>query len=418
MRRLMVRGVGFAVLAVACQSDPSGPVTTLASTVGNGQTALVGYPTNVRPGVRVTDVARNPTPNLSIAFAVTGGGGSITGPTTIVTNSNGVAQVGGWVVGATAGTNTITATVPGVANPITLTVTGVQPSFHIIIQNIGPALSQAVQTAFDSAVARWQRIIYVSLPPVLFQDSANDCGQGSPAVPPTTIDGVMIQVRFDSIDGPGKILGQSSPCFLRNAPDIRTVLGMMTFDTADVAGLVTSGHLNEVILHEMGHVLGFGILWDPGLAGCLKLPADSIIHQDAYYSCAQARAEFDSIGGTNYTGGNKVPLENCLGITSCGGGTINSHWRESVFFNELMTGYLNNGTPNPLSVLTVASMEDLGYTVNYAAAQPYSRTFTSPPSGIAAFSAARNGIDLGDDIAHVPIRQVDGSGKVVRVVSP
>ena len=49
------------------------------------------------------------------------------------------------------------------------------------------ALVWAVQTAFDSAVARWQRIIYVSLPPVLFQDSANDCGQGSPAVPPTTI---------------------------------------------------------------------------------------------------------------------------------------------------------------------------------------------------------------------------------------
>src|SRR5258708_39129929 len=42
-----------------------------------------------------------------------------------------------------------------------------------------------------------------------------------------------------------------------------------------------------------------------------------------------------------------------------------SHFRESVFGNEVMTGYLNNGA-NPLSRVTIASLADLGYQVNMA----------------------------------------------------
>jgi hypothetical protein len=56
-----------------------------------------------------------------------------------------------------------------------------------------------------------------------------------------------------------------------------------------------------------------------------------------------------------------------------GDGTADSHWRESVLANELMTGFLGPGTVNPLSRITVASMADLGYTVNIAAADPYAQ---------------------------------------------
>ena len=38
--------------------------------------------------------------------------------------------------------------------------------------------------------------------------------------------------------------------------------------------------------------------------------------------------------------------------------------------NELMTGFVS-GTPNPLSILTIGSLQDLGYRVNYAAADSY-----------------------------------------------
>ena len=42
------------------------------------------------------------------------------------------------------------------------------------------------------------------------------------------------------------------------------------------------------------------------------------------------------------------------------------HFRESVFGNELLTGFLNEGA-NPISAVTVGSLQDLGYGVNYNA---------------------------------------------------
>ena len=62
-----------------------------------------------------------------------------------------------------------------------------------------------------------------------------------------------------------------------------------------------------------------------------------------------------------------------------GAGTRDSHWRESVFGNELMTGFLN-ASSNPLSRLTVAAMEDMGYQVNYNVAD----AFTLPSALILA----------------------------------
>lgn len=291
-----------------------------------------------------------------------------------------------------------------------------QGGFHIVVQNVGPALSPAAQAALDSAVAMWERVIIASLPPYQnVSTTANECGPGFPAYGPATINDIVIQVRFDSIDGPGKVLGRSSPCLLRAAPDHRPVFGTMTLDSADAASLNNLGHLHEVVLHEMGHVLGFGTLWSASYANCIQAPATDTTTPDTYYNCAHALAQFDSIGGTSYTGGNKVPVENCKGVSNCGAGTYNSHWRESVFFNELMTGFLNNGTPNPLSTQTIAAMADLGYTVDKNAAQSYSRVFTSPmPS--AALAGSAGVIDLSGDIAPGPMRVVDATGRVVGVM--
>lgn len=37
--------------------------------------------------------------------------------------------------------------------------------------------------------------------------------------------------------------------------------GVMQFDSADAASMDASGSLDDVILHEMGHVIGIGQLW-------------------------------------------------------------------------------------------------------------------------------------------------------------
>ena len=61
----------------------------------------------------------------------------------------------------------------------------------------------------------------------------------------------------------------------------------------------------------------------------------------------------------------RVPVEN-----TGGPGTRGGHWRETVFRNELMSGFIA-AAGNPLSRLTVASLQDLGYQVDLDAAEAY-----------------------------------------------
>jgi hypothetical protein len=301
-------------------------------------------------------------------------------------------------------------------NPVTFTATGVAATFNITIQNVGPAFTPAVQAAFNSAVAKWQQIIFQDIVDVAgFSAAAGQCGAGSPAIGPLTVDDVRIFARIDTIDGPGGVLGSAGPCFIR-VPEGLTVLGRMTFDSADVAALNAAGSLNSVILHEMGHVLGFGTLWSQPQFDCLQdasTPPGTIL--DTYFSCLKALAMFDSIGGTNYTGGNKVPVENCgpASPVGCGAGNVNGHWREPTFDEELMTGFLQPGVSNPLSRLSAAAMEDLGYGVNYAGSDAYVKIFT-----VQGGAHRQNLLSLGDDLYRGPIYVVNRSGRVVGVIQP
>jgi hypothetical protein len=394
------------------------PPQTVVAFVGNGQTGLVGFALNVRPGVRLTGPGSTPVPNVSVTFTVASGGGSVA-TATVNTNANGVAQVGSWILGGSAGINTLTATVSGAGiqgNPVTFSATGATASFNVTIQNVGPAFSPAVQAAFTSAVAKWQQIIYQDLADIPgFTANPGDCGTNSPAIGPVTVDDVLILVRIDSIDGPGGVLGRAGPCFIRLSGRL-TIMGQMTFDSADVAALSAQGSLNRVILHEMGHVLGFGTLWTQAQFDCLQdasNPPGNI--RDTFFSCAKALAMFDSIGGTTYTGGSKVPVENCgpASPAGCGAGSVNGHWREPTFVEELMTGYLQGGVTNPLSRLTAAAMEDLGYGVNYAGSDNYVHTFT-----LLAGPSRESLLSLGDDRYRGPISVVDRSGRVVEVIRP
>lgn len=404
-------GVIISLPAAVNATSSSGTMSSFAGST-SGQADI---PVNVRPAVRIL-AGPTPVAGVSVTFAVASGGGSGTG-LTATTNASGVAQAGSWTLGPGDVANTLTATSPGITgSPVTFTAQGMTSTFNVTIQNVGPPLSAAVQTAFDSAVAKWQRIIYQDIPDVAgFGVAANTCFDGQPDVPAQTVDDVLILVQFDSIDGPFGTLASAGPCFIRTTGRL-TVMGSMAFDTADVAPLVASGELNTVILHEMGHVLGFGTLWSQTQFNCLQNASSAGVVFDTFFGCLSGRAMFDSIGGTTYTGGNKVPVENCgpASPVGCGAGTFNGHWREPTFATELMTGYINSGVPNPLSRLTVASFEDLGYVVSYGGADIYSRTFTIRAAGAPAVGQ----ISLGDDMRRGPIYEVDAAGRVVGVIPP
>lgn len=410
---------GNPVKFLATSVVPGAPANAVAY-VGNNQIGLVGWGVNVRPAVRVTDASNLPVSGATVTFAVVTGGGSGTNLVR-TTSANGIAQVGSWVLGASAGVNTMTATVTGAGitgNPVTFADTGYAAGYTITLVNYGPTPPAAAKSAFDSAQAKWQRLIYMPLSNVLDSAAAGTCGAGTPALNQTTT-GVIILWSVDSIDGPGKILAQAGPCLIRNSNSL-TALGVMKFDSADIGTLITNGTLNSVVLHEMGHVIGFGTLWSQAPNAWLQQPSTPPgTINDTYFSGPKGRAAFDSVGGTSYTGGgssppagNKVPVENCgtspYVSPTCGSGTVNGHWRQTVMSPELMVGFLPSSPK--LSIVTVAAQEDLGYTVNYSAADTYVHTFTAPAVGGAA------PISMGDDIRHGPIYVVDESGRIVRVI--
>jgi hypothetical protein len=238
-------------------------------------------------------------------------------------------------------------------------------AFDIVIEYVGTPPSASQQAVFAAAVSRWRQVITGDLADVVVNQPATGCGGGTPAIN-ETVDDLKIYVEVVAIDGVGSVLGSAGPCFIRTGSNL-TVVGKMRFDSADLTSLENSGSLQAVILHEMGHVLGVGTLWT---TFSLLTGAGTI---DPYYTGAEGVAQCLSIDTTACTG-NRVPVEN-----TGGGGTADAHWRESIFTNELMTGFLNVGS-NPMSVFTIGSLKDFGYVVNLSAADSYTAPMIVGPT--------------------------------------
>lgn len=239
----------------------------------------------------------------------------------------------------------------------TVTVTaspGPSEPYDIVVRPRSP-LSPEHQAVVAAAVARWESVVVRGVPdvPVLVPGAAPACG-GINAPIAEVVDDLVIDVDLSPIDGPSGILGQAGPCV--TGGDGRARFGVLQLDLDDLGGLSTA-ELTELVIHEMGHVIGFGTLWGPGLL-------TGYGSADPRFIGARAAAEWSALGRS---GG--VPVE-----AGGGAGTAYAHWRESVFDRELMTGWLDP-SPNPLSRVSVASLADLGYQVDLAAADPYGLPF-------------------------------------------
>jgi len=337
-----------------------GPPTQLDKIAGDGQTANVGTPVGVAPTVRISDALGNPIAGVGVTFAVTGGAGSIAGPNP-TTGADGRASLGSWTLGPNVGANSVSAAAAGLT-PVTFDATGstTPPGFTTEIQFVGSSTGSQ-QAIVLSAANRWNSVITGDVPDFTANLSAGACGVGHSAYN-GIVDDVVIFVEIVPIDGTGGVLGSAGPCWLRSG-SMLPIFGSVRLDSDDVAALEASGRLFDVVVHEIGHVLGIGTLW--GTTGLLQGAGGA----DPYYSGTNAIQEFQAIGGTHP---NPVPVEN-----TGGSGTRDAHWRESVMTSELMTGWLSGGI-NPLSRVTVGSLEDQGYTVDYGAADGFVTTAPGP----------------------------------------
>lgn len=388
-----VKGLPAVTFDAVGVADIPSSVTNLTT---KSQQAPIGSAVPIAPSVKVSDQFNNGVPGIKVAFDVTAGGGNVT-TDTVVTSASGAATAGVWSLGGSTGLNTLTATVVAnnvTGNPVAFNATAINSLYFIDVRFIS-SVTPSQQQAFTDAVTKLQSVITGDVPNISVNLAADACITGQPAVN-ETIDDLVIFANVTAIDGPGGILGQAGPCLIRTAGSL-PVLGIMQFDVADLNNLETAGQLDEVILHEMQHVIGFGTIWNN--LGVISGAGGA----DPFFTGANAIAAFNANGGNSYPG-TPVPLEN-----TGGSGTRDSHWRETVFKNELMTGFLNGGA-NPLSVITVQHFADIGYSVNPGAADAYTVVFPSPPASL------QTGIvDLTRDAWNGPLFTVGGAGGLQRV---
>jgi hypothetical protein len=385
-----------------------GPPSLLGASAGNNLSAVIRTAVAVAPSVVVRDRFGNPVAGALVTFAVTAGGGSVIGATQ-ATDVNGVAGVGSWVLGAAAGPNTLTAQVAGitpVAFNATAMITPPPPStaYGITIRYVTPATARQ-QLAVERAVARWQSVVTGDVSDVdtrANQVAANSCGT-HPAIA-ELIDDIIIFVDFGDIDGVGKTLGQAGPCFIRSSNGL-PVIGRLKLDASDLANMETNGTVDDVVLHEIGHVLGIGTVW--GSLGVLSFSQTDSVTMTG----ARAAESFRAQGGITFAG-RPVPVENCVGLTTtCGAGTRDGHWRELVMGRELMTGYISPaGQANPLSRITIQSLADIGYAVNINVADGYTVS-----ASLLAAGAQAEPVRLNEAPNDVIIRAIDARGAITPV---
>ena len=110
--------------SVSCGGDSSGPPVPTAI-VANSSTSLTGVAggtVSPSPSIRVEDQRGAPAAGVAVSFQVVSGGGSVTGAS-VTTDSSGIATVGSWTLGTTAGPNTLSASA-ATLTAVTFTATG------------------------------------------------------------------------------------------------------------------------------------------------------------------------------------------------------------------------------------------------------------------------------------------------------
>ena len=308
-------------------------------------------------------------------------------------------------------TITVTASDPGGLTTIQsfpVTVTGEDRGSFQIDLRFATAMTTAQEAAFQKASVRWMALLGdTELPDIPVPEGVVRCRFPEQGYETRVgvVDDLLIIAAVAEIDGNGGTLGRAGPCGVREASRLPW-FGAMEFDAADLAGMEADGTLESVILHEMGHVLGIGSLWDDhGLLRNPSLAAEREV--DTHFAGAKAIRAFDEVGGASYTAGAKVPVEN----QGTRPGSDDSHWRKNVFGNELMNPSVE--PVMPLSAVTAASLADLGYAVRMDLADAYRL-----PGAAALRAHQRRAIDLGNDVIRLPIEMRDEKGRVVGIRLP
>ena len=227
------------------------------------------------------------------------------------------------------------------------------------------AVPLEIRAICEKVAKRWSEVIVGDLP------SVNDPALGF-------VDDFRMTVTMGLLgsatgtDKENNTLANAKPLSFRKDGAKLPWLGITGIDPADTNPQL----LESTLLHEFGHALGL----DRGVWVRNNLVLS--LTDGPIYVGQNAIREFNMIYGEHVRG---IPLEK-----NGGEGTAGAHWSEAVMKTELMTGFAGPGTFEPLSKITVGALADIGYQVDYARADPFTR-----PAGVTVPSYASGGLPNG-----------------------
>lgn len=356
-------------------ATPSNPALSAPLTATVGMVDYVPMPSITVADVTVTEGNSGTT---TATFQVTLGGTYPRGVSVAYATSDGSATVAGNDYVATSGTlsfapgetrKTVAVTVNGdqilepnetfslvLSSPVNATLArsvatctivndeADQPGFQITVTYADPNLPASQKSVFERAVSRLQQIIIGDVPGVTLPG-----GQ--------FIDDMQIRAFVETMD-PG-INGYA------RATQFRPGTGGLPYD-GEIhinASRIGNPGIYHTIIHETLHALGFygSFFTDVGKASGLGT------NQPLFTGPNAVREYGSAFGIASPTG---VPLFGDQSQT----GSYGSHWSAAIGTEIMSAGWDSTSTAlRPFSRITVGALQDIGYQVNYAAADAYTR---------------------------------------------
>ena len=280
---------------------------------------------------------------------------------------------------------------PGIEN-------GSAPGFNIdLVYSEESTLRGRHKRLFRQAADRWEELIVGDLADIDF--SLNPYSKWNADLEAQiavrdTVDDLRIFVGVKNLEE--GIAGQGGPIWIRLSDQL-PILATITIDQGELQ--TSDDRFYALALHEITHCLGFGTLWND--FGLLQNPSTDNPLADTHFPGPAAWLAFILSGGADYPGA-KVPVEN---------GGDDGHWRRSVFGDELMISGWVWPYEAPLSIITAASLIDLGYELGGDLVDEY-RVPRPVAKPVATQAPARC------RVIRRPIHVADEAGRVVDILGP
>lgn len=242
-----------------------------------------------------------------------------------------------------------------------------QQPVDIVINYTG---DPSFQPLFNNAETIWESIL------PSYKDGVLTVGPGQGPGSQQAIGPLVIDAGVFDIDGVNGTLAQAGPTsgFQDDSGFVLAQTGQLEFDINDIDTLASAGNLQDIIVHELGHVLGFGTLWELNNVYNDTTSSTSV----GQYVGTKGVQVYNEEFGLNET---FIPIEN-----NGGEGTADGHFDEEFFGvalngsttvatgtrfgpnqGELLTGFFNSNVSTFISDTTAATFHDIGFNVDFDA---------------------------------------------------